>query len=71
MRSFHANALRQLPHLAVAQYKLLLQIRAFKVLSRLAQWHGQQILFYEWLVHRGRCTDFRLDILQRYVLSTA
>jgi hypothetical protein len=37
MRALHANSLRQLSNLAIAQHELLLQIGALELLSRLAQ----------------------------------
>ena len=32
--SFHANALRELPHLAIAQYQLLLQVGTLELFTR-------------------------------------
>ena len=38
MCPFHANALRQLAHFAIAQHQLLLQVGALKLFARFAQW---------------------------------
>ena len=52
MRSLHADALRQLPDLAIAEHELLLQVGALELLARFAQRQCQQVLFDERLVGR-------------------
>ena len=53
VRAFHADALGQLSHLAVAQLQLLLQIGPLEMLARLAQRQRQQVLLDQRLIGRG------------------
>ena len=70
MRSFHADALCQLPDLAVAEYELLLQISSLELLACFSQWQRQQVLFYERLISARAFVDLVLDLGQEN-LTTA
>src|SRR5687768_2168262 len=60
VRPLHADALGQLPDLAVAQDQLLLQVRALEMLACFAQRQRQQVLLHQRLV--GRCVRSELAL---------
>src|SRR5437773_12552331 len=53
VRALHADALGELPHLAVTQQQLLLQVGALELLARFAQRQRQQVLLHQRFVRRG------------------
>src|SRR6266478_6738499 len=64
VRALHADALGELPDLAVAQQQLLLQVGALELLARLAQRQRQQVLFHQGLIRWGLHRELALDLLQ-------
>ena len=64
VRAFHADALRELPDLAVAKHQLLLQVGTLELLARFAQRQGQQVLLDQRFVFGGGRRDLRFDFLQ-------
>src|SRR5487761_2128587 len=71
MRSLHADALRELADLAVAQQKLLLQVSPLELFAGFAQRQGQQILFDERFIDGALFREFALDLLEPDFLAAA
>src|ERR1700728_1259545 len=68
MRALHADTLRKLTHLAVAQQQLLLQIGALELLARFAQRQCQKILLHQWLNRWRLNGELALDLLETDLL---
>src|SRR5690606_32781113 len=64
MRSLHADTLRQLSDLAIAQDQLLLQVGALEMLARFSQGQRQQILLHQGLIGRRVSGELALDLVQ-------
>src|SRR5207302_7624265 len=62
--ALHADALGELPHLAVAQQQLLLQIGPLELLARLAQRQRQKILLHQRLIRRRLHRELALDLIE-------
>ena len=71
MRALHADALGELPDLAVAEQQLLLQVATFELLARLAQRQRQQVLLVERLVGAQLAGELALDLLEADLLGAA
>src|SRR6266513_4800408 len=71
VRALHADALGELPHLAVTQQQLLLQVGALELLARFAQRQRQQVLLHQRLIRRGLHRELALDFLQADLFRAA
>ena len=71
VRAFHAHALGELPHLAVAQQQLLLQIGALELLAGLAQRQREQVLLDQRLDTRRLGRELPFDFLEPDLLAAA
>ncbi len=71
MGALHADALGQLPDLALAELQLLLQVGPLELLARLAQRQRHQVLAEQPFVRRQLLAERLLDFLEADLLFAA
>ena len=71
VRALHADTLRELPDLAVAQQELLLQVGPLELFPGLAQRQSQQVLLDQRLVDGALLGELALDFFEPDFLAAA